>query len=132
MGDIVSIVDEQRDGPTHICKRPECSNLVSRPARGRPPEYCSTGCRLLFNQEKDKLRSEVRRLAQLCAIYDLEQDSPAGQPNLEDAFMHFVHEVEQARAYARRPTPVNPEDALSNIAQRLSDARDRAYDRLQP
>lgn len=131
VAEIIPIGDGPSRGPTPICKRPACANQVSRPDRGRPPDYCSTDCQQLFNREKNKIRGELRRLTQLCAAYDVDVDPADGRDVLEDAFTHFVHDVEQIRALARRSGGAGTRTDLSEIAQRLGDARDRAYDRLQ-
>lgn len=55
------------------CKRPRCSNELDPPTgRSRPREFCSAGCRLRYQRERDQVRSNLLEAQRIALQYEIE------------------------------------------------------------
>lgn len=101
--------------PALACKRPLCGREVEQPSgRSRPREFCSAGCRVLYQRERDLARAALLEARRVAAQYEVDlPTSPRPDP---------------VRPQASAPSPAGPAlsasyQALSLIAQVMESIR---------
>jgi hypothetical protein len=114
----VRLLPTRQPGPGTLrraCKRPLCGNEVDQPSgRSRPREFCSDGCRTLYQRERSQAKAMLMEAWRVATQYDIEDATPTDAP---------LPSVGSHDQLPRTSSPSPSHLALSLIAQALEEIR---------